>query len=258
MDLQAYLDRIEYSGPITPTPDVLRDLHRLHLYAIPFENLDIPLGREITLDLERIYDKIVRRRRGGFCYEQNALLAWALRNVGFTADMLSAGVARQTGEYSDEFDHMLLLVRTPKGEQWIADVGFGDSFVEPLRFELNTIQPDRGLNYQIVIGDHHHVLRRRDAGEWKAQYRFTLTPRALTDFAARCLFQQTSPESHFTRNRICSQLTPAGRITLTTTSFIETRDGKRTELPVESNADFERLLEQHFGIVLSGFAAVAW
>jgi N-hydroxyarylamine O-acetyltransferase len=228
------------------------------MYAIPFENLDIPLKREIRLDLPRIYGKIVRERRGGFCYEQNALFAWALRETGFTVYMLSAGVARPGGDYSDEFDHMLLLVGDRDGRQWLADVGFGDCFIEPLRFIEDAVQADRDADFRVLRGETTYVLQRRNAGtDWKPVYRFTLIPRALGDFAARCVYQQTSPEAHFTQNRVCSRPTGDGRMTLTATSFIVTRNGARTEMPVESNADFERLLEEHFGIRLTGFAAVA-
>lgn len=251
-----YLKRIGYRGHPSPNATTLRDLHRHHLYAVPFENLDIPLKREIVLDVSRIYDKIVRRRRGGFCYEQNALFAWAVKHIGFNADMLSARVARPDGTYGREFDHMLLLVRVD-GEEWIADVGFGDSFIEPLRFVPDELQRDRGLEYQIVREDDAYILCRREGDRWKKLFAFTTAPRRLDEFTPMCLFQQTSPESHFTRNRICSIATPTGRVTLTATSLIVTEeDGARSETPVDSPAHFERLLEERFGIKLTGFAAV--
>jgi N-hydroxyarylamine O-acetyltransferase len=252
MDLDGYLERIRYAGHVAPTAEVLRDLHRHHLLAVPFENLDIPLRREITLDLERIYDKLVRHRRGGFCYEQNGLFAWALRAIGFDLDLLAARVARPDGTYSPEFAHMLLLVRA-EGERWLADVGFGDSFVEPLRLDVAGPQLDRGLEYQVTPAGEEFLLRRREDGKLEEKFRFSLEARELVDYAAMCVFQQTSPESHFTRRRVCSLATAGGRITLTATSFLVTAHGRKTETPLASEADFERLLQQHFGIALSGF-----
>jgi N-hydroxyarylamine O-acetyltransferase len=252
VELQRYLDRIGHAGPVEPTLAVLRAVHRAHLLSVPFENLDIHTDCEIRLDLERIFDKIVDRRRGGFCYEQNGLFAWALRAIGFDLDMLSARVAHREGGYGREFDHMLLLVRVEGGE-WLADVGFGDSFLEPLRFDTTKTQFDRGLEYQLVREADGYLLLRREEGDWKRQYLFTLTPRRYPEYGEMCVYHQTSPESSFTRGRLISQATPAGRITLTDKSLIVTEAGKRTEAPVASDADFERLLIQHFGIELTGF-----
>ncbi|HTK95090.1 MAG TPA: arylamine N-acetyltransferase [Terriglobales bacterium] len=255
MDLQAYLERIGYSGPAEPTLAVLRDVHRHHLLAVPFENLDIPLHREIRLDLERIFDKIVGHRRGGFCYEQNGLFAWALREIGFDLDMLSARVARADGSYGRDFDHMLLLVRVAGGE-WLADVGYGECFVEPLRFDTTRPQLDRGIEYQVVRDRDGYLLLRRQGEDWKREYLFTLTPRRYPEYAEMCVYHQTSPESSFTHKRLCSLATPQGRITLTERTLTVTEAGKRTETPVASVAEFERLLIQHFGIGLTGFPPV--
>ena len=256
MELKRYLERIGYSGPVEPTSAVLRDLHRLHMYTIPFENLDIPLGREIKLDEQLIFDKIVVNGRGGFCYEQNGLFAWVLREIGFEVEMLSAGVARPDGSYGPNFDHMLLLVRVA-GEPWIADVGFGDSFVEPQRFAPGEVQRDRGLEHEIARDGDAYVLRRKQGDEWKAQYRFTLSPRKLQDYAAMCVYHQTSPQSHFTQNRVCSRATPTGRVTVTSTALIVRENGKKTETPIRSVVEFERLLREQFGIELSGFPPMA-
>jgi N-hydroxyarylamine O-acetyltransferase len=253
--LQRYLDRIGYSGPVEPTLAVLRDVHRHHMLAVPFENLDIPLGCEIRLDVERIFDKIVGHHRGGFCYEQNGLFAWALREIGFDLDRLAARVARADGSYGREFDHMLLLVRV-EGE-WIADVGFGDNFLEPLR--LDTLQPqlDRGFEYQLARESSGYLLLRREEGKWERKYLFTLTPRRYPEYAEMCVYHQTSPLSSFTQKRVCSLATPGGRITLSEKAFIVTEAGKRTETPVASVADFERLLAHYFGIHLTGFVPPA-
>src|SRR6266540_1131840 len=105
MDIQAYLCRIHYRGGLAPTAAILRELHRAHLLTVPFENLDIHLGRPILLDQEALFDKIVTRRRGGFCYELNGLFALLLRELGFDVTLLSAGVAHADGGFGPEFDH---------------------------------------------------------------------------------------------------------------------------------------------------------
>src|SRR5437763_9773497 len=124
MNVTAYLERINYHGPTAPTAETLGELHRAHMLAVPFENLDIHLGREIVLDDERLYAKIVERRRGGFCYELNGAFAALLRSLGFSVKKLAAGVARADGTFGPLFDHMALVVELE--ERWPASVGFGD------------------------------------------------------------------------------------------------------------------------------------
>src|SRR5919107_4778825 len=122
MDVNAYLERIGYRGPLAPTAETLRRLHVAHLLAVPFENLSIHAGEPVVLDDDSLFEKVVGRRRGGFCYELNGLFAALLRALGFRVEMLSAAVAKPSGEFGREFDHMALLVHA--GERWLADVGF--------------------------------------------------------------------------------------------------------------------------------------
>src|SRR5215204_4139344 len=133
LDTKAYLERINYSGPLEPTAETLRRLQLAHLLAVPFENLSIRAGEPIVLDDEALFDKVVARRRGGFCYELNGLFAALLRALGFEVEMLSAAVWGDARGFGREFDHMALLVKLE--ERWLADVGFGESFVEPLRLD---------------------------------------------------------------------------------------------------------------------------
>ena len=250
MDIQKYLDRINYSGPLDPSITTLRSLHRAHMFAIPFENLDIHIGRPILLGEEVFFDKIVEHRRGGFCYELNGLFAALLHNVGFDVSMLSAGVARPDGGFSPDFDHMALLVRTDS--DWLADVGFGDSFVEPIKLDESTITRDPTAEYGIKAHGETRILQRRgdSEGTWTPQYRFSLEPHLLSEYEDMCSYQQTSPESHFTQNRICSLATPTGRITVTNDKLIITTDGIREERTISDETEFNTLLAQHFGIYL--------
>lgn len=156
MRVKAYLDRINYHGRLDPVLETLRELHLAHLQAVPFENLSIHAAEPIVLEEAALFDKIVGRRRGGFCYELNGLFAWLLRSLGFHVDMLSAGVARPDGEFAPDFGHMTLRVRL--GENWLADVGFGESFSEPLRIENGAEQVQGSRAYRISPGGRHRIL----------------------------------------------------------------------------------------------------
>jgi N-hydroxyarylamine O-acetyltransferase len=244
----SYCERIAYAGPLAPTRDTLGALHRAHMYAVPFENLDIHLGREIVLDLDRLFDKIVRQRRGGFCYELNGLFAWLLGEIGFDVTMISARVANDSGEFGPEFDHMALLVRLES--VWLADVGFGDSSLDPLLFEEGLEQEIDGATWRIERdGDAWVMAQAKDDG-WAPQHRFTTTARALDEFAGMCVYHQTSPDSPFTKRRVCSLATPDGRVSLTADRLIVTRDGERTERPVTDEAERASLLREVFGVNL--------
>ncbi len=216
--------------------------------SIPFENLDIHMGRRIRLNEDAFYEKIIKHHRGGFCYELNGSFASLLRKLGFKVRMLSARVASKTGGFSPEFDHMTLLV-TMK-DRWLADVGFGDSFTEPKLLDYLGPQTDSGRIYQITRKVGRRLLSRWDAEKklWEPQYQFTLQPRKLADFAGRCKWHETSLNSHFRKGRMCTQLTPNGRVTLTDRKLIVTKGSKRIESSVKTRTEFNRLLQKQFGM----------
>ena len=299
MNVDAYLTRIGYTGPRTPDATTLAALHHAHILAVPFENLDIGLGRPITLDLPSRYAKIVTRRRGGFCYELNGLFAWLLQQLGYGVTLLSAGVYGGDGAPGPDYDHLTLLVRCPGDPTpWLADVGFGEGFREPLRLDVADAQTRHGRQYRLAPhpgphpGPHPNPLPEGEgeevrplspwersgeglhvsplapwersgeggrwlycegdrAGGWTPRYWFTLTPRRFADFAAMCQWQQTSPESHFTRRRVCSLATPEGRVTLADMTLIVTERGERHETPVADAAEYHHLLRERFGVDLS-------
>jgi N-hydroxyarylamine O-acetyltransferase len=217
---------------------------------VPFENLDIGLGRPITLDEAALYAKIVSRRRGGFCYELNGLFAALLRSLGFEVTLLSARVYDH-GQPGPDFDHLTLQVQldTP----WLADVGFGDLFLEPLRLEAGLEQPDAAGTFRLQP-DSDDTWRLQ---AWNAEsngddtYVFSSQPRQMADFEEMCLYQQTSPESHFTQHRICSRPTLAGRVTIYDQRLIVTAHGVRTETSLASEADFDAALRQYFDIKIA-------
>jgi N-hydroxyarylamine O-acetyltransferase len=251
LDIDAYLERINYRGPLEPTAETLRRLQVAHLLAVPFENLSIHAGEPIVLDDEALFDKVVARRRGGFCYELNGLFAALLRALGFEVEMLSAAVWGSAGKFGREFDHMALLVNLE--ERWLADVGFGESFVEPLRLDERGVQTQGARAFRIDReGDRLTLLKRDEGGDWVAQYRFSLTPHVYADYAEMCLYQQTSPESHFTQGRVCTRLTPEGRVTLSRLRLITTDGDGRRERELAGEQEFEEALREHFGVVMRG------
>ena len=248
MDVKAYLERIDYRGPLAPDAETLRGLQVAHLLAVPFENLSIHAGEPIVLEDGALFEKIVGRRRGGFCYEANGLFAALLRALGFEVSMLSAEVARADGSFSPPFDHMALLVTL--GRRWLADVGFGDCFLEPLPLEGGGEYAQGRHVYRVEPDGERFVLSRREGGgEWEAQYRFTLRPHVYADFEEMCRYHQTSPESHFTKSRVCSRATPEGRVTLSGMRFIETaRDGSRRERALAGEEEYAAALREYFRI----------
>ncbi len=252
MKVQTYLERINYDGPVEPSAETLRRLQVAHLLAVPFENLSIHAHEPIVLDDQALFRKIVSRRRGGFCYELNGLFAALLRAIGFEVVMLSAQVANADGQFSPDFDHMALLVTVD--EPWLVDVGFGDSFVEPLSLNERDSQVQGDCAYRVVVeGERLVVMQCKEVStsdEWKPQYRFTLKPYQYSDYAERCEYHQTSPLSHFTKARICSRLTPQGRITLSDMRFITTGGAARIERPVATEGEYSDILREHFGIVM--------
>ena len=228
-----YLDRLG------ATTRGLADLHLAHLLAVPFENLSIHSNERIQLDVDWLFDKVVTRRRGGFCYELNGLFAELLRALGHRVDLLAARVVRPDGTLGIPFDHLCLRV----DEVWLADVGFGDNFITPLRLDTLRSQHDGRRGFRILEdGDKRFV---EDSGH--LVYAFDLTPHALADFAPGCEYHQTSPDSHFTRGRVVSRLLPSGRITLREDRLITTDlEGAKTQTAVGD--DWRRLLAEHFGI----------
>lgn len=249
MDIQGYLRRINYAGSTDLTAETLRALHVAHLRSVPFENLSIHANEPIVLNDEALFGKIVGRRRGGFCYEANGLFAALLRALGFKVSMLSAEVAREDGSYSPPFDHMALMVTLE--QPWLADVGFGDSFLEPLLLDEEREQLQPPDAFRIDRAGDYRIVMRREGNAWKPNYRFTLQPYEYTDFAEMCRYHQTSPESHFTQKRICSRATETGRITLSDMRLIETSGGQRHERMLGNQDDYAVSLRERFGIVMA-------
>ncbi|GHC21767.1 acetyltransferase [Kushneria pakistanensis] len=251
MDIKRYLARMNYHGSLAPTAETLKALQLAHLMAVPFENLSVHAGEPIVLDDEALFTKIVEHRRGGFCYEANGLFAALLRTLGFEVAMLSAEVAQQDNDFGAPFDHMTLMVTLE--QRWLVDVGFGDSFREPLRLDEPGEQGQHGRAYRIDHDGPYRVLMQQKGDEnWKAQYRFTLKPHEYGDYAGMCRYHQTSPQSPFTGARLCTRATEGGRITLSERRLITTfLEGGKRERTLADEKAYAAALREHFGIVMT-------
>jgi len=254
MNVLEYLDRLAAPGPAAADEPALRRLHRAHLMAVPFENLDIHLGRPLSLEPEALFQKIVRDRRGGFCYELNGLFARLLEALGYAVTRLSARVYSSAGALGPEYDHLALRVDLDR--PFLCDVGFGESFLEPLPLEPGEHAGGDRSWYRLSRGaggeDGAWLYERRaGADRWERQYQFTLVPRRMEEFLPMCRHHQTSPESPFTRRRLCTLATRDGRLTLSEGRLIETQGANRTTTPVTPEAEVA-VLKERFGVTVAG------
>lgn len=200
MDLSAYLARVGFTGEPRPDLQTLDALHRRHVDTIPFENLDVQLGRAGTTDVAAAFDKLVTRRRGGWCYEQNGLFGWALGQIGVDVIRLSAGVMRESKGDAQMGNHLCLLVRLD-GAEWLADVGFGGSLAAPMRLET-TERHDAPYSLDLApLGDGHWRFWENDGGV-PFSFDFRLEPADEARLSAKCEEQRTSPTSPFVQNLV--------------------------------------------------------
>jgi N-hydroxyarylamine O-acetyltransferase len=243
----AYLERIGLAPPVAADAAGLRMLHRAHQMTVPFENLSIHLGEPVSLDEDDLVSKIVRKRRGGFCYELNGTFALLLENLGARVTRVGARVHGATG-FGPPFDHLALVVRLPDGSgPWLADVGFGRHSVGPLALESRTEQEDPGGRFLIAEALDGDIDVLRDG---EPQYRIELRGRSLADFGPTCWWQQTSPLSHFTQETVCSRLTEDGRVSISGRTLIRTSNGSRTEQQLPGDDALLAAYRDHFGVTL--------
>nr|XP_046227571.1 arylamine N-acetyltransferase, pineal gland isozyme NAT-10-like [Scatophagus argus] len=264
MNVQTYLSRIGFAGPVEPSLDVLRSVHICHLKSVPFENLTVHTGGRVQLDPHLLYDKIVNQRRGGFCFENNGLFSWLLGQLGFRVTMLSGQVKNSFGRYGPPFDHLVLMVSLD-GQRWLCDVGFGSSgFSVPLSLETSGHQEQGHRVYRIrkdtgmIFVEWQGQGTTGADGDWAQLYKFTLEPRCLEDFAEMCKYHQSSPSSIFFCKSFCTILKPTGRLTyigrrLISITFPTKGTGGESETTTRELKDEEipGILAEKFGVVLN-------
>lgn len=248
LDLDRYFDRIGYRGAGVADLATLRTLHELHPVAIPFENLDPLMGRPVDLDIAVLQDKLVGRRRGGFCYEHNLLFWAALEQLGFEVSGLAARVLlNQPADAIMPRTHMALRVEID-GEAWLADVGFGGlTQTGPLRIMTEDEQQTPHETFRLRRLKDDFVVSALAGEDWRTLYRFDLSPQHPIDYRASSYYLSTSPDSHFRTSLICARTAPGQRFALSNNRLSIHRLGSPSQrLVLESAADIEEQLRTTF------------
>lgn len=247
---EKYLDRIKFSGELQPNFSVLKKLQKNHLLNIPFENLDIHYKTPIELNIDRIYEKIVQNKRGGFCYELNGLFYELLISLGFNAKRVSARVYEKDNEYSPEFDHIAIVVKIENIE-YLTDVGFGEFIFEPLELHLGKTHTDSRGSYVIDKYEGEYVrVNKIEDGKSTPEFIFKNIERELGEYAEMCKYHQTNPNSHFMKKRLISMPTENGRITISGNTLKIKENNTVTEKVLKNETDFEKELLEIFKISL--------
>ncbi|MBA3891760.1 MAG: arylamine N-acetyltransferase [Gemmatimonadaceae bacterium] len=248
----AYMARVRYDGPLTPTGETLRALHRAHLTAIPYENLDIHLDRPLTLDRQATFAKLVDGKRGGWCFEMNGTFGWVLESIGFEVRYVAGAVKRADRGARALDSHLVLIVTVDR--PYIVDVGFGDGFFEPLPLE-----PGRYRQQSLEFGVS------RDGEWWRVHnheyggadsYDFTLERRSINSFAARCHELQTAVDSSFVRSTVCGRYERDGLVVLRGAVLREVKRGVLATRVIADADDYVGVLAERFDLTPAGIATL--
>ncbi len=250
MNIDSYLERINYNGGASVTEETLNRLHVSHTLNVPFENLDVYYKKPVLLDEGSLFSKIVENRRGGYCFEMNGLFSLVLQKIGFKVTNLLARVAMDDVNYTTK-THQALLVEDGE-RRWLADVGFGnEGIIAPLLLQENIDQKQFAHTYRLVRdAKFGYVLQKKSENEYRNMYAFTLDECYPMDFLMSNHFTSTFPESFFIKMRMCTMPTKEGRITLTDDHFKVINNGKITETPVLSEDEFRTILKENFKLDL--------
>jgi N-hydroxyarylamine O-acetyltransferase len=261
IDLDAYFGRIGYAGPRAADMATLRAIQALHPAVIAFENLDPLLGRPVRLDLASLQDKLIHARRGGYCFEQNTLLAAVLEALGFKVTPLAARVRWMVPPERAEGPrtHMLLRVDLADGP-WLADVGFGGFLLAaPVRLEPGIEQPTPGGVMRLLAADGRFTLQTALPNGWHDLYRFTLEPQVPADYVVANWFTSTHPTALFTGNLLVQRLTPDGRDSLFNARLTRRpTDGTVSERVLAGPEELANVLETVFAITPPAAPAEIW
>ena len=254
-DLASYFERIGYSGPAEPDLQTLTALHLAHVDAIPFECIDTLLGRPVLLDLPALQTKLVGNKRGGYCYETNAVFMAALEAIGFKVTGLGARVRwmSKPGSPLGPRIHSLLKVDLPEGvNSYLADVGFGACLLDqPLRFETGTEQVTPMGTFRIAEEDGLFVVRAKQPSGFRDLYAFDLTPQIHSDYELGSFYAANHPDLPFCKALLMERLVAPCRYKLFNTRFLtEGRDGEvLTEKQIDSAEEFETILHEVFRVI---------
>jgi N-hydroxyarylamine O-acetyltransferase len=245
MELKNYLERIHYNGDLTPNLATLNALQRAHLMAIPYENLDIHRNYPMTTDVAQIYEKIVNGHRGGWCFEMNGLFGWALREAGFDVTLMSSYVGRDVVTDRGAGDHLIMRVMLDK--PYLADVGFGNGFREPLPLKEG-VYPQGYLTYALSQKEDRWWFQNHIYGGFG--YDFDLKPYQLSDFTGQSTRLQTSPDSGFVRATVCMRFTPEGYMALRGAVLRTVTAAGEADETINNEARYEQILSEQFDLHL--------
>ncbi|WJE17317.1 arylamine N-acetyltransferase [Halobacillus sp. ACCC02827] len=247
MEVERYLKRIHVNRLEAPSLSFLSRLQDQHMLHVPFENLDVIRQVPIELHIPSFYDKVVLRRRGGFCYELNGLFHWLLGKAGYEARLISATVKQPDGDWALEDSHAAIIVCLD-GSEYLVDVGFGDSTRRPLRLS-GEVSRDVSGDYRVdKCGKAFYLQRKKDdSEEWQTLYRFLSRGRKLDDFHKACEYNQTSPSSPFTGKDIATIASADGRLTISGNTLIQTTRFGRERTGIEEE-EKKLLLQNEFGM----------
>jgi N-hydroxyarylamine O-acetyltransferase len=255
-DIQKYFSRIGYAGDTRVSASTLAALHTAHAFTIPFENLDVKYGRTLSLDPDALFDKLVTRRRGGYCFEMNGLFSIALKTLGFNVKNLLARTA--FGDAYSAKSHEVLAVDID-GVTYLADVGYGnDGIAAPLILQTGAEQTQFGNVYSFAQDPTFGwVLRRREGDAFTPMYAFTTDECLPVDFEVANHFTATHPSSFFKTTGFVTKPTETGRVTLTEAHLKITDSGSVSERDVTDERDFAWLLREYFSLNLDEIVPVA-
>ena len=257
-DLDSYLQRIGHIGKCTATLETLTAIHHAHACSIAFENLDPWLGVPVRLDPNALHNKLVHGKRGGFCYEHNALLGAALRTLGFSVTDLAARVLwNMPAEMIRPRTHMLLVVDL-ESHQYVVDAGFGGmTLTAPLRLDLSTPQATPHGLFWLQPMPIDRLLQAEVAGEWKPLYRFDLQPQLRSDYEMASWYLCNHPESIFRQSLMAARPEPEGRHVLRDRQLTLHRlDGANETRTLATSVELRETLQDIFGIDVSAVAGL--
>jgi N-hydroxyarylamine O-acetyltransferase len=252
LDLDRYLARIAWQGPLTKSVETLGELALAHAIAIPFENLNPLLGLPVPLDLPSLQRKLVDQGRGGYCYEHNLLFAAVLRRIGFEPQGLAARVLwNQPEDRLNPRTHMLLQVPVD-GRAWIVDVGFGGlTLTGALALQVDDEQPTPHEPFRLVLRDGDWFMQALLRGEWKTLYRFDLLQHDVQDYEIPNYYLATHPRSHFVTGLMAARAAPDRRFALANRSFaVHHLNGETERRTLNTAAEMREVLQQEFLISL--------
>jgi N-hydroxyarylamine O-acetyltransferase len=253
MNLEAYLRRIGFAGSPKPDLSTLTALQLAHINAIPFENLDVQLATPPDLNPEAMFDKLVVRGRGGWCYEMNGVLGWALREIGFDVVRLAGGVMRERMGDRQIGNHLCLLVRLE--QDYLADVGLGSALVQPIPLraaEHDSAPFDVGLSR--VDGEYWRYSERAYGDTFSFDFR--AEPADETLLAAKCEWLGTHPDSNFIANLVAQKRQGARHVTLRGKVVTEISADGVKRATVQSADELISVLKGVFGLDVPEAAAL--